>query len=171
MLGKLNNTEIEEVLHNQILGRIGCSANDVTYIVPTSYAYEDNYIYAHSKNGKKLDIMRENPKVCFEVEAFSHMADWKTVIVWGRFEEITDALERKNALQILHRRHLPLIPSETVKLSQYWPFTPGDINSIGGTVYRIAIEEKTGRFENIEEDNAASGTIEITNTTLAYSNR
>ena len=169
MLGKLNNTKIEEVLHEQILGRIGCHANDVTYIVPTSYAYDGNYIYAHSKNGMKLDIMRENPKVCFEVEVFSHMADWKTVIVWGRFEEITDVDERKKALQILHNRHLPLIPSETVKLSQYWPFTPADLNSIGGTVYRIVIEEKTGRFENMELDNAAPHIIEVTSTTYTYS--
>lgn len=156
MLGKLNNTEIEEVLHDQILGRIGCHANDITYIVPTSYAYDGTYIYAHSKSGMKLDIMRTNPKICFEVESFSNMADWKTVIVWGTFEEITNQEERKKALKILHQRHLPLIPSQTLKLSPQWPFTPNDINSIGGVVYRIVLKEKTGRFENLELDAKAT---------------
>jgi nitroimidazol reductase NimA-like FMN-containing flavoprotein (pyridoxamine 5'-phosphate oxidase superfamily) len=148
MLGKLNNTEIEEVLQGQFLGRIGCSANGLTYITPVSYAYDGKYIYVRSKSGMKADIIRENPQICFEVEAYVNMANWRTVIAWGKCEEITLPEEREHALKTLLHRHLPSVVSETVQFTPHWPFKPTDINSIEGIVYRIDFKEKTGRFEN-----------------------
>lgn len=150
MLGKLNDTEIEEVLYEQFIGRIGCSANDLTYIVPVSYAYDGKHLYIRSKSGMKVDIMRKNSNVCFEVEAFINMANWRTVIAWGNFEEITKPEEREQALKKLLHRHFPLIVSENAKFTPHWPFEPADVNAIEGVVYRIDLKEKTGRFENTE---------------------
>ena len=147
MLGKLNPEEIEEVLQSQIIGRIGCHAGGVTYVVPISYAYNGIYIYAHTHEGKKIDMMRENPKICFEVDTMENMANWKSVIAWGEFEELTDEKEREAGLQILLNRILPIITSKTVQLSPHWPFPPEDVNNIKGIVYRFKLTEKTGRFE------------------------
>jgi hypothetical protein len=36
MFGRLNLEEIDELLHQQIIGRIGCHSDGVTYIVPIS---------------------------------------------------------------------------------------------------------------------------------------
>ena len=152
MLGSLNDSEIEEVLSGQYLGRIGCHENDKTYIVPVSYAYDGMYVYVYSKMGMKIDIMRKNPKICFEVEALRDMANWKTVIAWGTFEELTNAEERKAALQKLLQRHLPIVSSKTTHLTPTWPFEPADLNSIEGIVYRINLTEKTGRFERVEDE-------------------
>lgn len=150
MLGNLNDTEIEEVLQEQFLGRIGCSTNDMTYIVPVSYAYDGRYIYVRTKGGMKAEMIRKNHKVCFEVEAFVNMANWRTVIAWGKCEEITMPEEREHALKTLLHRALPFIVSETVQFTPHWPFKPTDLNSIDGIVYRIDLKEKTGRFENTE---------------------
>jgi hypothetical protein len=148
MLGELNNAEIEEVLKEQYLGRIGCHADGITYIVPVSYAYDGHYVYVRSKNGMKIEIMRKSPDVCFEVEALRNMGEWKTVVAWGTFEEITDSAERGDALRKLSSRHLPLITSELTRLSSVWPFEPGDLNNVEGVVYRLDLKKKTGRFEN-----------------------
>jgi nitroimidazol reductase NimA-like FMN-containing flavoprotein (pyridoxamine 5'-phosphate oxidase superfamily) len=150
MLGELNNTEVEDVLKEQYLGRIACHADGITYIVPVSYAYDGRYVYIRSKNGMKIDIMRKSPAICFEVEAVRTMGDWKTVIAWGNFEEITDSAERKDALQKLYNRHLPAITSELAHLSSAWPFEPGDLNTVEGVVYRLDLKKKTGRFESQE---------------------
>lgn len=147
MLGQLNISEIEEVLKGQVIGRIGCHADDTTYIVPVSYAYDGHYVYVRSKDGLKIEIMRKSPKVCFEVEAVHDMGNWKTVIAWGTFEEITNSEERRAGLQKLNSRRLPMVNSELSRLSPQWPFEPHDLNSIEGVVYRILLKEKTGRFE------------------------
>ncbi|MDB5250702.1 MAG: pyridoxamine 5-phosphate oxidase-related FMN-binding protein [Segetibacter sp.] len=150
MLGQLDYAEIEEVLKGQFLGRIGCHDDDLTYIVPVSYVYDGRFVYGCTKNGMKVEIMRKNPKICFEVESLQDMANWRTVIAWGIFEEITNIAERRDALQKLNRRRLPLVSSETTHLSPNWPFEPSDLNTIPGIVYRLALNNKTGRFENME---------------------
>ncbi|MEJ7679121.1 MAG: pyridoxamine 5'-phosphate oxidase family protein [Segetibacter sp.] len=53
MMGELNYAEIEEVLQDQLVGRIGCYSDGVTYIVPVNYAYNDPYVYIHSLEGKR----------------------------------------------------------------------------------------------------------------------
>lgn len=147
MFGDLDTYQIDDVLTKQFVGRIGCSLQGETYIVPISFAYEDNYIYCLTKEGKKATIMRENPKVCFQVDEMKTMANWRSVVVQGRFEELTSKEDRTKALQILLNRYLPVMSSVTTHLGDYWPFRPEDVNRIEGIVFRIAINEKTGKFE------------------------
>ncbi len=147
MFGKLTTSEMEEVLHLEVVGRIGCHNDEMMYVVPVSYAYDGDCIYSHTEEGLKVSIMRQNPKVCFQTDHMDNMANWKSVIAWGEFEELTDPEERKRALQKLIDRNLPAITSETTRLSPEWPFTPDDINNIHGIVYRVRLTEKTGRFE------------------------
>lgn len=149
MLGELNAGEIEQVLMHQLVGRIGCHADDTTYVVPVSYAYDGKYIYVRTFEGMKVNIMRKNPKVCFQVENMNNMADWQSVIAWGIYEELIDNADRNEALQKLNDRRLPLISSETTHLSRLWPFIPQDMDEIEGIVFRIRLIEKTGRFERI----------------------
>ena len=147
MRGEMNLTDIEDVLSRQIVGRIGCHADDITYIVPISYAYDGEYIYGHTKEGMKVAIMRKNPKVCFQADRMPDMANWQSVIVWGEYEELTDPAPRKKAMQKLVNRVLPMISSETTHLSPQWPFPAKDPGEISGIVFRIKVGKKTGCFE------------------------
>lgn len=147
MFGTLNDAQIEKLLTDNYIGRIGCHANGRTYIVPISYAYHRDCVYAHTYEGLKMEMMRENPKVCFEVENLNDLANWQTVIAWGDFKELTDVDEKQFAIQKLMQRNLPKITSETVKLSNQWPFVPEDISEVDGVIFRIHLKEKTGRFE------------------------
>jgi len=56
------------VLTSQLIGRIGCHADNVTYVVPVSYVYDGDSIYSHTHEGMKINMMRENPDVCFEAD-------------------------------------------------------------------------------------------------------
>lgn len=147
MLGKLSSPEIEKLLHTEVVGRIGCSDGKMVYVVPISYHYDGEYVYCHSHEGMKVDIMRKYPVVCFEVDKLPNMANWQSVIAHGRFEELTDPGLRQDALQKLHERILPVISSETTHLSPDWPFAPAQLNKIAGVTFRIRLEEKSGRYE------------------------
>jgi nitroimidazol reductase NimA-like FMN-containing flavoprotein (pyridoxamine 5'-phosphate oxidase superfamily) len=83
MLGELDNTQVDNILKTQFIGRIGCHANGITYVVPVTYVYDGINIYAHSGKGMKIDMMQINPAVCFEVDAMQNMANWQSVIAWG----------------------------------------------------------------------------------------
>ena len=148
MLGILNDAQIEKILTGSFIGRMGCHAFGKTYVVPVSYAYKDDCIYVHTYEGLKLSMMRQNPNVCFEVENFTDMAHWQTVVSWGIFKELTDEEERVAGLKVLTNRRFSGITSETVQLGNSWPFAPDNISGIDGIIFRILLSEKTGRFEN-----------------------
>jgi len=148
MFGIMSHDEIEELLQQQFIGRIGCHSDSVTYIVPISYAYDGKHIFAHTMEGMKVSMMRKNTNVCFEVDSMQNTENWKSVICWGSFKELTDPEERQDALIKLHNRAFPKSISATARLSSAWPFLPRDINSIEGVVFSIQLHKKTGKFEN-----------------------
>ena len=150
MFGVLEDEQIEKVLSENIIGRLGCHANGKTYVVPVSYAYNEQYIYVRSFEGLKISMMRENPNVCFQVDQMEDMADWQSVIIWGTFEELTNTEDKDKGLKILQSRILPTISSETVKLSPEWPFPAGDLSRVEGIVFRIKTIERTGRCESLD---------------------
>lgn len=141
MLGELSAGEIEQVIREGLIGRIGCHAYGKTYVVPVTYAYDGGFVYAHSAEGMKVHMMRANPHVCFEVDAMDNLANWESVVAWGTYEELHVPEEREKALAILLEHIVPRIDGPPGVSAH-----PG--NSIEPAVlYRIRLEQKTGRFE------------------------
>jgi nitroimidazol reductase NimA-like FMN-containing flavoprotein (pyridoxamine 5'-phosphate oxidase superfamily) len=148
MLGELNELQIDALLKQQVTGRIACHASGVTYIVPVNYVYDGTSIYGHSSKGKKIEMMRENPEVCFEVDEIQTIFRWKSVIAWGKFEEVTDMAERQRIMQALIHRIMPLSESPGNHPSHGIIENDSDIGiEIELIVYKIVLTKKTGRFE------------------------
>ncbi|HVM89597.1 MAG TPA: pyridoxamine 5'-phosphate oxidase family protein [Puia sp.] len=159
MFGTLSREEIDSMLKKQYICRVGCFGKEKMYVVPLSYAYDGKNIYCHSQEGMKITMMRENPKVCFEIDTLESGATWRSVIAWGEFEEIKEKKERSEALKILLSRVYPFISSKKMQLGEHWPFAPDNLNDIGGVVFKINMEEVTGRFEVNEETWNTNGKI------------
>lgn len=150
MFGELSEKESFELLDNCIYGRIGCHAFGKTYVVPISYAKKGNHLYCHTYDGLKLQMMRNNPSVCFQVDELGDMPNWKSVIAQGTFKELQGD-ERKEGLKTLLDRRVPAMVSETIKLSPDWPFTTDEsFAQIPGVVFGIEIQEITGRYEKAD---------------------
>jgi uncharacterized protein len=148
MLGLLSEEEIEDLLASEVVARIGCHAGGRTYVVPVTYAYEGEGLLIQSQDGLKLRMMRQNPSVCVEVDHVDDLANWRSVIAWGRFEPLfgeaaTAAFTRLRArLQTLDVSDTTpgaggLRPGET-------PIRSGNGH---GVMCRIHLVERTGRFE------------------------
>ncbi|MBM4241899.1 MAG: pyridoxamine 5'-phosphate oxidase family protein [Euryarchaeota archaeon] len=57
------------IIKNATICRIALSVNKMPYIVPMNFGYKDNRLYLHSASeGKKIDIIRENNNICFEMD-------------------------------------------------------------------------------------------------------
>jgi uncharacterized protein len=148
MFGKLAETQIEELLQTQHIGRIGCHNNGVTYIVPVSYAYDGTHVFVHANEGMKIDFMRKNPAVCFQVDNLQDLGNWQSVIAWGTYEELPEGPQRRHAIDTLLKRRLPIISSVTTHLGANWPFSAEGDTKLEGIIFSIALQEKTGRFES-----------------------
>ena len=148
MLGELPAREIERLLQGELIARIGCHVEGRTYVVPVTYAYSDGALVGHSLAGLKLEMLRKNPKVCVEVDHVDDLANWRSVIAWGEFEELVGT-EAERALDLLMSRFVPLTASETSIPSHLREPATLSRNVAGSSsfVYRIRLTEKTGRFE------------------------
>jgi nitroimidazol reductase NimA-like FMN-containing flavoprotein (pyridoxamine 5'-phosphate oxidase superfamily) len=151
MMGELTTNEIENLLHTSVLGRIGCSDGKLIYVVPISFVYDGAYVYCHTHEGLKAKMLRKNPSLCFEVELLKDLANWQTVIAHGTFEELIDPKLRLDALLKLHARKLPIITSQTTRLTEEWPFLAKELGLLEGVTFRIRLLSKTGRFEKTNQ--------------------
>ena len=147
MLGELSPAAIESLLHTQWVARIGCHASRLTYVVPISYAYDGRAIYGHSAEGLKLEMLRANPDVCVEVDHADDVANWESVIAWGRYEEL-EGEAAEEALRLLLSRFRPLMtPATGDGAHGTVPSAHGEGGAPLAAVYRIVLEDKSGRFE------------------------
>ena len=147
-LGNLNASEIDELLLNSCIGRIGCSANSRTLVVPITYAYDGERILAHTTVGEKVAMMRENPSVCFEVDQVDDLRNWQSVIIQGSYRELQGS-EASIAMAYLVEKLLLRLPSESAMLGNgAWTIRPKPTVGESETVlFCIDITEKRGRYE------------------------
>ncbi len=130
----LPTDEIEALLRTAIVGRIACCGHGLAgdgrpYLVPLAYGYDGDAVYAHSGPGRKLDLMRAEPRVTFEVDEANAPDRWHSVIAEGTFEEIDDPRQRNAALEVIYGMgRVPDLGSQTV-------------------VFRIRLTSRSGRYE------------------------
>jgi hypothetical protein len=142
LIHELNPRECAEVLSRNHLGRLACARLDQPYIVPIHFSFdvEKNCVYALSAVGQKVAWMRENPKVCLEVEEIADKDHWTTVLVSGWYEEIQRSPEHADAQlradQLFQQRHESWLPA-TAKT------TATEHHQL--VAYRIHIDRVTGR--------------------------
>jgi len=140
VLGRLDDEQIDHLLRSETVGRIGVHADGRTYVVPTTYVYDGDAIYGHAAEGLKVRMMRASRSVCFEVDRITDMANWRSVIAWGLYEELSGDVAIA-AMNLLRSRLAPLTASETAG--------PAGRAARDGieVAYRIRLTERTGRFE------------------------
>jgi uncharacterized protein len=133
---ELSSGEIEEFLHGQRIARLGCHAGGTTYVVPLIYAYEDGAVVAVTTEGRKTAMLRENPRVCVEIDEYDAdgKGSWRSVIAHGTCEELAgDAVEP--ALALMRTR----FARNAGRPAEPRPLGPNVV------VLRIALEEISGR--------------------------
>ena len=143
MLGELSTGQIEDLLRDEVIARLGCLSDGRVYVVPVTYVYDGTYVWGHAMDGAKLAAMRADPRVCVEVEHVDDLSNWRSVIAWGTFEECGDE-DWIAGMSLLVDRIMPLL---TLAPHQSPPDPAGPNR---GTVYRIRLETKTGRFEKVD---------------------
>lgn len=75
---------IESIIKRAGVCRIGLSENNVPYIVPLNFGYKDNCLYFHSaREGKKIDMIRSNNDVCFEIDIDNEVVKGEAACGWS----------------------------------------------------------------------------------------
>jgi uncharacterized protein len=125
-----NRREIDSILSKAIVCRIGIIDHEMPYIVPMNFGYKDDILYLHSaQDGKKIELLKRNPMVCFEVECDLEIINtgipckwsmnYTSVIGYGKANFITDLEQKRKALHIIIDHYSPgssyIFPEKNLK--------------------------------------------------------
>jgi uncharacterized protein len=136
---------IRAIMEEALVCRIGLSDNGMPYVVPMNFGLGENCVYLHcATEGRKLDILRKNDRVCFEMDLLREIkqkpvscgcgARYESVIGFGRAVFVDDPAEKRAALDRIMEHY-----------NAEGPFSYPDETLARTAVIRIEIESLTGK--------------------------
>ena len=104
--------KIDALIKNSIVCRLGINHGKIPYVVPLSFGYRDNTLYFHSRpKGKKLNLLKDGPNVCFEFDRVIEVIEAKNPCSWdmkyqsvigtGKVEFIEKMEDKIKALKVI----------------------------------------------------------------------
>lgn len=111
-----NKSQIETIIRAATVCRLAIMDGLQPYIVPLCFGYRDDTFYFHSANaGKKLELLRHNNRVCFELETDcavikgDRACEWgmtyKSVIGVGEAEFLEDPHDKRRSLKWIMQQY------------------------------------------------------------------
>lgn len=118
--GIKDKAEIEEIIQTAEICHLGLVDGDIPYVLPMNFAFENNVLYLHSgPDGKKVDVVAKNNNVCvsFDIDqkiqyrheqvACSWSMRFRSVLLYGQVETITDYDEKVRILNLIMAKYAP----------------------------------------------------------------
>jgi uncharacterized protein len=144
---ELTTPECVDVLKRAAIARLACAHDNQPYVVPIHVYFDGDYLYSFAMLGQKIAWMRENPRVCVQVDDIGDRFHWTTVIVFGQYEELlhmpTDEDARRRARELFQN------------VPDWWEPASSNVGTPVvrmAVIYRIRIDSMTGRLaERVEE--------------------
>lgn len=116
--GHYDRETIDAILDEGFICHVGFVADGRPYVIPTGYARIDDELYIHgSAASRMLQELSQGVEVCVTVtlldglvlarSAFHHSMNYRSVVVLGKAELVTDADEKYKALEVLTEHFVP----------------------------------------------------------------
>ena len=79
-----DRSAIEEIISRSKVCKLALCDGRIPYIVPMCFGFKDNTLFFHSApKGKKIDILKKNPNVCFEFDILTQVIQSAKACKWG----------------------------------------------------------------------------------------
>ena len=140
---ELSAAECRHLVERNRLARLACSLDGQPYVVPISCVYDAHLLYAFTMPGRKLDILRANPRAALLFEELGDGTGWTTVIAEGSFEELIDRPGHENL-----RGHAWSLLSQH---ANWWepgaikPAKPAPGDQTAHVFFRVHVDRMSGR--------------------------
>ena len=135
---ELREDEIRGLLSRLHYGHLAVADDDVPYVVPVHFAYDNGEIIVYTTDGKKSVIINKNPLVCLQAEEVIDNEHWESVIVNGKAIRLTEDIEIANALKLITSINPTLTPAISVHWLDNW------VKENIPVIYHIAPERSSG---------------------------
>ncbi len=120
---------------------------DTPCVIPTTFGYGDGHIFMHSsKEGRKIEVIKKNNKVCVTVHTDSQLInggkgsgckstiEFRSVVAPGRAKFLEKAEEKKKAMDVIRAQQFG---------ESGFRYTEQGINDMA--ILRIDLDSMTGK--------------------------
>jgi len=77
---EMSKAECNNALWRATYGRLACAHDNQPYVLPLNFVFDENsHLYGFTTLGQKVEWMRSNPLVCFEIDEVKNHNDWSSV--------------------------------------------------------------------------------------------
>ncbi|HXT61904.1 MAG TPA: pyridoxamine 5'-phosphate oxidase family protein [Pyrinomonadaceae bacterium] len=135
----MSAAETHELLRRQSFGHLGCARDNRPYVVPMNYAYDGNELYFFTTEGMKTRFIDANSQVCLQVEEVSDSTHWRSVMVTGQAQQITNDAELEKGMRLITQSNPALTPAISATSLDAWG------RGVGIALYKIIPEIMDGR--------------------------
>lgn len=143
----MTTDECIQLLSENYIGRLGYMSKGKMEIIPITYYFdpENKSILTYSGQGNKIEAMRKNPLVSFQVDEIITLDKWKSVLLYGKFEELK-GIDAKYMLHLFSEGVKKTIKNKENSSPDFIQDFSSKIDSPDTPiVYRIQIDEIIGR--------------------------
>lgn len=115
-----NPAEIDAIIAEAAVCRLGLSDGRQPYVVPLNFGYRKNTFYIHgAASGRKIDVLKKNNHVCLEIDipealepdpegrSCDYGFGYRSIIAEGTARFIEDPEEKKDALTVIVKKYDP----------------------------------------------------------------
>lgn len=145
-LKSLSESECHQLLKVSNFGHLGFELKGKITVLPINFLFSNGFVYSHSLEGSKLEAMRKHPEVCLQTETADSLIHWKSVLLWGHFEEC-----RGDEASTIMRE---LIKSMNITHEKFGGSSlEVDFSALleRSVIYKIKIQKIVGRSEGFKE--------------------
>ncbi len=146
--GSHDRETINAILDEGIICHVGFVVDGQPYVIPTGYARAGNDLYIHGSSASRmLRSLVEGIDICVTVtlldglvlarSAFHHSMNYRSVVILGKAELVTDPDEKTAALEAFTEH---VIPGRWAEVR--WP---NDLELKATTVLRLPIDEASAK--------------------------
>jgi uncharacterized protein len=107
---------IDSIITRSLVCRLGLCDGGMPYIVPLCFGYDGACLYFHCANeGRKIDVLRKNSRVCFEFEADAEVVRgdkacnfsmrYRSVMGEGRASFVEEPAAKRKALEVILKQY------------------------------------------------------------------
>ena len=114
-----DQTALDDILQRAEVLRLAMCDEGRPYVLPLNFGYSQGRVYIHcAREGRKLDILRRNPNVCFETsvdlslrlpqdqqDACGYSMNFRCVIGEGRAVILEDPDDVRQGLEVIMRHY------------------------------------------------------------------
>jgi nitroimidazol reductase NimA-like FMN-containing flavoprotein (pyridoxamine 5'-phosphate oxidase superfamily) len=135
---------LERILQSSKVMHLSMIDGDEPYVVPLYFGYASGSLFFHSaREGRKIDVLKRNPKVCFNVVADEHIYPAPTACGYSaRYESVTGV---GTAVFLADRgdKRAALDAFMSAYSKDPLPFEDAELDRV--VVVRVDIERMTGK--------------------------